>query len=102
MIVNIVYVNVKTEFIEPFKKACIRNHKKSVLEKGNLRFDILQDDTDPSKFLLYEAWISDEAALFHKETLHYKEWRTQVEPWMASPRYGVKHNIIAPDNTTAW
>ena len=41
--------------MEEFKVATARNHQSSVLEPGNLRFDILQSRDDPASFLLYEA-----------------------------------------------
>lgn len=102
MIVTLVKVNVKSEFIDNFKKACIENHINSVLEPGNLRFDILQDAEDPNKFILYEAYDSEESINKHKQTSHYLEWKELVAPWMAAPRTGMKHHIIAPSDVEAW
>jgi autoinducer 2-degrading protein len=93
---------VKEGFIEDFKKASIDNHKESIKEPGNLRFDVLQEDTDPSKFVLYEAYESDEAAAAHKRTPHYLKWRETVEDWMAQPRKGIKHQILAPFDKDLW
>ena len=102
MIVTFVHVNVKPEFVEDFKKACIENHINSVLEPGNLRFDILQQADDPTKFTLYEAYESEKSAADHKNTPHYMEWRDTVADWMASPRNGIKNHIIAPFDKEAW
>ena len=96
MIATIVHVYVKPEFIESFIAATKINHENSVRESGNLRFDILQDASDPSKFTLYEAYATEEAVLGHKETKHYLQWRDTVAPWMAKPREGVKHKILFP------
>lgn len=96
MIATIVHVYVKPEFIESFIAATKINHENSVRESGNLRFDILQDASDPSKFTLYEAYATEEAVLAHKETKHYLQWRDTVAPWMAKPREGVKHKILFP------
>lgn len=52
MYVTIVYVSVKSDKIEDFKAACQLNHENSILEPGNLRFDILQSAEDPTKFFL--------------------------------------------------
>lgn len=97
MIVTLVHVAVKPEHIEAFKKACEKNHRQSVKEDGNLRFDILQFAEDPSKFILYEAYASEAAAAAHKETAHYAEWRDTVKDWMAEPRKGMKYHILWPD-----
>ena len=102
MIVTFVHVWVKPEKVQDFIVACIANHKESVKEPGNLRFDVLQDASDPSKFTLYEAYESEEASKAHKETPHYKIWRDTVADWMAKPREGVKHIILYPENKTEW
>jgi len=102
MIVTLVHVWVKTEFINEFIQCCIENHIESVKEKGNLRFDVLQDSSDPAKFVLYEAYESEEYAQAHKQTPHYISWRDKVAGWMAKPREGIKHTIIYPLNKTEW
>jgi (4S)-4-hydroxy-5-phosphonooxypentane-2,3-dione isomerase len=96
MIATFVHVWVKPEFIDQFIEASTINHKHSIKEKGNLRFDFLQDAADKAKFVLYEAYNSQEAANAHKETEHYKIWRDTVAGFMAKPREGVKHTILYP------
>ncbi len=102
MIVTFVHVWVKPEYREEFIKASIENHKNSIMEPGNLRFDILQDKNDQNKFTFYEAYESEEAAKAHKETPHYRKWRETVENWMARPREGVAHIVIAPEDIKLW
>lgn len=102
MIITFVHVWVKEQHIEDFKIASIENHKESIKEPGNLRFDVLQDDADPSKFVLYEAYVSEEASSEHKKTAHYLTWREKVADWMAQPRKGVKHQILAPMDKELW
>ncbi|HEX5171187.1 MAG TPA: antibiotic biosynthesis monooxygenase [Cyclobacteriaceae bacterium] len=98
MIVTLVHVYVKPEFIDAFIEATRLNHESSVQEPGNLRFDILQDSNDQSKFVLYEAYASERAVTAHKETPHYAKWRDTVTPWMAKPREGVKHKLLFPES----
>jgi (4S)-4-hydroxy-5-phosphonooxypentane-2,3-dione isomerase len=102
MIVTIVNVHVKSENIEQFIKATIENHNQSTQEAGNLRFDVLQHKDNPSMFSLYEAYESAEASADHKKTSHYLKWKETVEPWMAEPRKGIAHTIIAPADKKAW
>ena len=56
MMVTCVYVNVKPENVEDFIKETIENHSNSLNEPGNLRFDLLQDAQDNSRFMIYEAY----------------------------------------------
>ncbi|HOP65205.1 MAG TPA: antibiotic biosynthesis monooxygenase [Spirochaetota bacterium] len=98
MIVTCVKIYVKKEHIDDFIKATIENHKNSVKEPGNLRFDVLQSIEHPSEFTLYEAYRSDEDAAAHKDTAHYSLWRDTVASWMDKPREGTPHRVIAPDD----
>ncbi len=100
MIVTFVHVWVTPEHVDDFIEAS--NHKSSIKEPGNLRFDLVQDASDKTKFVIYEAYESDEAAAAHKETAHYKKWRDMVAPWMAQPRKGEKHIILAPSDKSLW
>ena len=102
MVVTFVHVWVKPDHIEDFRNASIANHIESIKEPGNLRFDVLQDDADPTKFVLYEAYESEEASAAHKNTSHYLKWRESVADWMAQPRKGMKHRILAPLNRDLW
>jgi autoinducer 2-degrading protein len=96
MIVTCVHVHVKPESIHDFIIASEANHLESVKEKGNLRFDFVQQDDDPCRFMIYEAYESEEDAATHKSAPHYLKWRNEVQDMMAEPRKGVKYNILQP------
>ena len=96
MTATLVHVHVKPEFIDAFIEATSENHENSVKERGNLRFDILQDASDRARFILYEAYENEEAVVAHKQTSHYLKWRDTVTGWMAKPREGVKYGILFP------
>jgi len=94
MKITCVHVHVKPENIEQFRDAILENQKGTVLEPGNIRFDILQQADDPTRFMLYEVFESDEAVKLHKETPHYLKWRDTVKDFMEEQRVGVKYNIL--------
>jgi autoinducer 2-degrading protein len=96
MHVTLVHVHVKPQHVEDFIAATRLNHLASVQETGNRRFDVLQSPEDPSRFVLYEAYVSAEDAAAHKQTTHYLTWRDTVADWMASPRQGVSYNGLFP------
>jgi autoinducer 2-degrading protein len=85
---TLVHVLVKPEQVAEFIAATQANHEASVREPGNRRFDVLQSPDDPSRFLLYEAYLDAAAAAEHKQTPHYAAWRDAVAPMMAQPRRG--------------
>ena len=96
MQVTIVYVHVKRDHVDEFIKATKKNHEASIKEAGNRRFDMLQLEDDPSRFVLYEAYASFDDAAAHKRTQHYLDWRETVANWMASPREGVVYTGLYP------
>lgn len=102
MIVTCVYVSVKSEAISEFISLTSLNHRESVKETGNLRFDLIQQADDPSRFMIYEAYESEEAALNHKSTPHYLKWRDGVAGFMKEPRQGVRYNIVEPADRKEW
>jgi autoinducer 2-degrading protein len=97
MIVTIVQVEVTPENIESFIRATTGNHLESIQEPGNLRFDVLRNDENQNRFVLYEAYDNEESAAAHKKTAHYLKWRETVAPWMAKPREGIRYTAIVPE-----
>lgn len=96
MLVVHVHVRVKPECVEAFKQASLANAQASVREPGIARFDVMQLQDDPTRFVLSEAYRTAEAPAAHKETAHYKTWRDTVAPMMAEPRSGIKFNSLFP------
>ncbi|MBD3384377.1 antibiotic biosynthesis monooxygenase [candidate division KSB1 bacterium] len=93
-----VMVHIKTDQIEAFKQASLENARNSIQEPGITRFDLLQQQDDPGRFVLVEVYRTPEDAGKHKETDHYKTWRKAVENMMAEPRYSIKYDNIHPDD----
>ena len=97
MLIVHVYVNVQSQFVEDFKKATIENASNSIKETGVLRFDVIQQEDDPTRFVLVEIYKNAEASAAHKETAHYAKWRDTVAEMMAVPRQGIKYVSIFPE-----
>jgi len=99
MIIVQVSVHVKPEFVEAFKTAVQDNARNSVKEPGIARFDVIQQEDDPTRFILVEVYRNVEAQARHKETAHYLRWRDTVQEMMAEPRLGVKYKNLFPDDS---
>jgi autoinducer 2-degrading protein len=96
MLIVHIQIHVKPGCEEAFKDATIANARESIKEPGIARFDFAQQEDDPTKFILVEAYRSPEANAAHRETRHYQVWRDVVEPMMAEPRTRVKVKAIFP------
>lgn len=94
MYVVAVTIFVKPDFTQPFIEATLDNARNTRLEPGNLRFDVLAAEDDPTRFMLYEVYREREDFAKHQQTPHYLRWRDAVTDWMAQPRVGVKHHPI--------
>jgi quinol monooxygenase YgiN len=96
MLIVHVHAHVKPEFVDAFREATIENASQSVQEPGIARFDVVQQQDDPARFVLVEVYRTAEAPAQHKETAHYQKWRDAVAPMMAEPRSSVKFINIFP------
>ncbi len=92
-----VFVRVKPEHVEAFQAATLENARNSVREPGIARFDIIQQQDDPARFLLVEVYRTLDDPAKHKETAHYQKWRDTVADMMAEPRTSVKYTNVFPD-----
>ncbi len=96
MVIVLVDVHVKPEDVPAFREATAENARNSVQEPGIARFDVVQRGDDPTRFLLYEVYRSEEAIAAHKVTAHYAAWRDAVAPMMAQPRTMAKYVNVFP------
>lgn len=92
-----VCVSVKADKIEPFKVATLENARNSVQEPGVARFDVIQQEDDPTRFVLVEVYRTATDPARHKQTAHYQKWRDAVADMMAEPRTSIAYTNMLPD-----
>ena len=96
MIVVHVFVHVKPECIEQFRRITVENASHSVKEPGIARFDVLQQADDPARFVLVEVYRDAEAPARHKETAHYQAWVAAAGDLLAEPRSRATYANVFP------
>ncbi len=96
-----VFVHVKEESVDAFIEATVENARNSLKEEGIARFDVIQQQDDPTRFVLVEVYRNHEDTLKHKDTEHYERWRDVVAYMMEEPRYSVKYVNVHP-NEEGW
>ena len=92
-----VHVHVKPDTVDAFRAATLANARASLGEPGVVRFDVAQQQDDPTRWVLVEVYRDAEAPAAHKATAHYATWRDAVEPMMAEPRRSVKYRALFPE-----
>ncbi len=93
-----VYVHVKPDQVDAFTIATIENARESLQEPGVARFDVMQSQSDPTRYVLVEAYRTVEDSSRHKETPHYLKWRDTVASMMAETRANEKFTNVYPDD----
>jgi len=91
-----VHVHVRPDAVDAFREATLVNAAHSLREPGVARFDVIQEQDDPTRFVLVEAYRAVEAIAAHKETAHYEAWRDTVAPMLAGPRSSTKFINLFP------
>ena len=97
MYVVIVEVHVLAEKVAQFLRLTRENHEGTRAEPGNLRFDVLEQNDDPTRFVLYEVYEDEAAFAAHQKTAHYFAWRDAVAELMAEPRKSRKLKSHFPE-----
>jgi autoinducer 2-degrading protein len=96
MLIIVVNVQVIESGVEAFVSATLENARASLREPGIARFDVIQQQDEPTRFALIEAYRTTDAPAAHKATAHYARWRDTVEPLMAAPRTSQRYLNLAP------
>jgi len=92
----LVYVHVLPESVEAFRAASLANAAASIREPGVVRFDVMQESGDPTRFVLFEVYRGQTGAAAHKQTAHYQTWRDTVAAMMAEPRTSKSYATVTP------
>ena len=91
------HLRVKSEAIEPFRERLSRHAKTSLTnESGCRQFDVYQDRSDVTLFLLIETYESEAAFELHRASAHYKAFRTDVAEWITERNWWYWEPIAQP------
>ena len=97
MFALVVPLKIKPEMREKFLAAAQDDSICSVRdEPGCLRFDVLQDNADPSKFFFYEVYLDENAVKAHQASAHYARWRAVAAEVLAEPTSASRCTTIFP------
>lgn len=93
--ITLVHIACKPGTEDAFIKETLKNKAGvEANEPDAVRFDILQQVEDPTKFILFEAFKDADAVKYHKTLEHFLTWRTNVQDYMAENRRGEKVSFV--------
>jgi (4S)-4-hydroxy-5-phosphonooxypentane-2,3-dione isomerase len=99
MLIVLVHIHVKPEYLDAFTAASLENARNSVQEAGIARFDVAQQKDDPCRITLIEVYRTEDAPAKHRETAHYAKWRDTVANMMVEPRTKIEYQNLFPDDS---
>jgi quinol monooxygenase YgiN len=77
------HLRVRTEVVAQFKARLLRHAQISVTqEPGCRRFDVHQERSDATLFLLIESYADEAAFEAHRTSPHYLAFREDVKDWV--------------------
>ncbi len=72
MFIALVKLQVKPELNDEFKTAILKNAELSVQrDPGCVRFDVLQQEDDPTRWVLNEVYDKEQAWVDHRAAAHF-------------------------------
>jgi quinol monooxygenase YgiN len=72
MFIMLVKLQVKPELVGEFRDAIVKNAELSVQrDRGCVRFDVLQQKEDPTRWILYEVYDDEQAWVDHRAAAHF-------------------------------
>ena len=92
-------IKVKAEHLDAFV-AHVREHAaRSLTEAGCLRYDVLQDESDPQTICLYEVFRSEADLDVHHAQDYYRSWMAMSRDWRDTTSYSrrVLRHVFPPD-----
>ena len=70
-------------------------------EPGCLRFDVFQNQENPSELYLYEVYVNRAAFDYHLRTPHFERWLETVKDWYA-PGFSLEDNADIITGANVW
>jgi len=95
MYIVVVHSHIQAEHLEKFREVTLENAEASRSEEGCVRFDVLQQADDETRFTFIEMFVSEEAGAIHRETSHFKKWLEEATPLMVEPRTRVIYKDVS-------
>src|SRR5436190_1299580 len=97
MFALVVSLSVKADLRDKFLAAAEDDSISSVRdEPGCVRFDVLQDNSDPNHFYYYEVYRDEPGYQAHLQAPHFARWRAAAAEVLAEPASVTRCTTLFP------
>lgn len=87
MLIIMVFLHVLPDFAESFVVATLEMAHTSLRERGCRRFEVIRDENDSTRFILYKLFNSRTDGDLHVQMEHYVNWEMTVVPMLSEPMH---------------
>jgi autoinducer 2-degrading protein len=92
------HLRVRPDAVDAFRVRIERHARTSVArEPGCSRFDVHQERSDPTLFLLVECYDDEAAFQAHRASEHFVAFREDVKAWVVERTWWYWNPVVAPD-----
>jgi len=95
MYIVLVHSHIQAGHVERFREITLQNAEASRGEAGCVRFDVIQQLDDPTRFTFIEVFKSEADGIAHRETSHFEKWLEEAIPLMLEPRTRVVYRDVS-------
>ena len=99
MYILYVGIHIKPGLVDAFKAATLDNVRETLKEDGVVRFDLICQADDATRFALFEVYRDARDHILHKDTLHYRRWSQAVEAMLVEPRTRTIYESVFPEQS---
>lgn len=94
MLIHTAHLVCRSDAIDFFRER-LRRHARTTLEMeaGCHRFDVHEDRTEPTRFLLIEHYDDEAAHELHRRSPHYLSFRSDTADWVVRREWWYWNNI---------
>ena len=75
-------ISAKEAFVQEVKEALTTLLRPTRNETGNLEYSLFQDTTQPTEFLMYEKWSTQEAFENHNQMPYLTDFVEKSKDWL--------------------
>jgi quinol monooxygenase YgiN len=87
------HLQVRKGVVGQFRERLLRHARISRTEPGCHRFDVHQETSSPTLFLLIEIYADRSAFEAHRNSAHYLQFRDDVKDWVVERTWWLWHQL---------
>jgi autoinducer 2-degrading protein len=97
MVFHTAHLRVRADAVPPFRARLALHARTSVtVEPGCSRFDVHQERSDPTLFLLIECYDDEDAFQAHRTSAHFLAFREDVKDWVVERTWWYWEPVASP------